>query len=288
MKATRMVLKASVLAVALMMVGCASTQSNPALGKLTSATHSVSERVLDAQLEREIQAKLATIPEITNKQARVMADVFRGHVLLTGEVPSTQVEAKIVETIKSVPNFQGGSNYLTVALPKLATHTLHEKYLKAKALRTIKAAGVDTKQAKVVVRDDVVYLMGEPNQQRDLAVISTLNQMGGIRDYKVVGVVSRQAQPATQATAANPYGQPTAQNPAYQPNSTVYPPVGQPTYPQTGQPTYPYTPSTPTYPNAQPTPQGQSNPHAPSYLYIAPKPPQSDYVKKWKNPRWAP
>lgn len=314
MKANHVLAKATIVAVAVAMAGCASTQStlNQANANATtmsdrvmSATRSASEKMFDVQLERDIKVALASVPEVANKQARVMVDVFRGYVLLTGEAPTKEALDRVVSVVNSVPSVTTGTNAIEIMPPKLTTHTLNEKYLKTKVAHNMKRIGINSNESELVVRNDVVYLMGVPNSQRDMAMRSMLNQMGGIHAYKEIDITPKATQSATQATttqaSTRPATQPTTQTSAY-PQSQY---TGQPvyTYPQNNTVNQGYAYSNASVP---PSTYGQvynnqhyagqnygnysyvDNASSKGYRYTVPNPAQSDYVRKWKNPRWAP
>lgn len=297
MKANHVLAKATIVAVAMAMAGCA-TQS-PTMDKLAAAQKSVSSKMTDLSLEREIKSQLAAMPELAN--ARVMVDVFRGYVLLTGEVPSEAVGVAALKVVDAVVGAGRWEQHLSVTPAKLTSHTLHEKYLRTKVLHHMRQIGVDTKENELVVRNDVVYLMGEPNAQKRSAMINMLNQMGGIKDYADVDVAPKRTVVAPQNTNAT-HVQATAQPSAYSQNQYA----GQPAYNAYSQnnaanQSYYYTntsvpPSTYGQNYNNQTHAGQSygnhshinNASSRNYRYTVPNPAQSDYVRKWKNPRWAP
>lgn len=328
MKVNHVMAKMVALLVMVAMAGCASPTLKPTMDRLTSTTQGISKRMSDAELERAIKAQISTLPAIANQNTRVMVDVFRGYVLLTGEVPNKETSSALNKTIQSVQGFRGGENHLLIDEPtRLGSQTLHEKYLKARLVRGMKAHGIDTSRYKTVVRNNTVYLMGENITQEVALMVHELQKQLGITYTEVVDV-----SPSTQVTqnVAQPQS-PTAST--YQPSANTYQ-GGSPYQPYAGNTSYAQNPSsyagqsssgyanypqtnysqgnqgysnqnTNTYPQSQ---YNQGNYRAPANTNNAshynnrprnvnlsqrpsnyyPIPALSDYVRRWRTPTAAP
>lgn len=281
-------MKASRVAVVMVMVavlaGCSSLSNRFSNVNNGLAHRSVAERMADANMEREIKARLSALPELVGQNGRVMADVFQGYVLLTGEVPDERTHSAVIDAVNST-QVRGGKNHLLVGPVKLRSQTLHEKYLKTKLLRDMKMHGMDTSRYKVVVHQDKVYLMGNNLAQNEVLMVYELQKRLGISDIVPISV--------SPASVTNtPYAQPTTQPPVYQPttNNTGYPSTtnnaGYPAnYGYTNQPNYGYTnQSNGAY---QPNKSNVNLVKRPS-VYDPPTSPKTGYVQKWEHPTKAP
>lgn len=133
------------------------------------------ERMIDEGIEHTLIKNLPHVAGLENmneRTLRVVADSFRGEVLLTGEVPSEEVKAGITKMAESMRDVKKVYNYLTInPTAKSPSHTAHENFLKSKirakvALHRSKA----NSQYKMTVRSDIVYIMGylTPIQQSQI------------------------------------------------------------------------------------------------------------------------
>lgn len=135
----------------------------------------IPERIIDEGIERVALKNLPNVAGLENmneQSLRVVIDSFRREVLLTGEVPNEQIKINIHNMIASMKDVVRVHNYLTVAaIAKGQSHTLHENFLKSK-IRTRIMAGrtIKNSQYKLVVRNDVVYILGylTPTQQNTI------------------------------------------------------------------------------------------------------------------------
>lgn len=156
----------------------------------TTATNiparTITDRVLDESIEHQISKNLPTVAGMQNvntRSTRVIADSFNGEVLLTGEVPSDTVKAGVETMVKSLKNVKEVYNYLTVTpTPKSPSHTTHENYLKSKIRAKMLGyqAGISP-QYKIVLRSDVVYLMGYVNADQQSGVVQAVDSTMGIQ-----------------------------------------------------------------------------------------------------------
>lgn len=123
------------------------------------------ERMIDEGIEHTLIKNLPNVAGLENmneRTLRVVADSFRGEVLLTGEVPNAEVKAGITKMAESMRDVKKVYNYLTVnSTAKSPSHTAHENFLKSKIRAKITLHGSKANsQYKMTVRSDVVYLMG--------------------------------------------------------------------------------------------------------------------------------
>lgn len=140
--------------------GCVSKSANTAS---LSVNRGISERLTDIGIERQVLSNLDAIVGLTNTNHRVAIDAFRGDLLLTGEVPTEATKRAIEQMAKSIKEVKKVHNRLKVSdEPKSQSHTVHENYLKTKYLTKLMTSGggIKMSQYRVVVRDDIIYMMG--------------------------------------------------------------------------------------------------------------------------------
>lgn len=153
--------KISLLAMglALSLFGCVTkTASTPTV----FVNRSMSEYVTDMGIERQVLSNLSSIAGLTAINHRVGINVFRGELLLTGEVPNMAIKQAIEQMAVSIKEVKKVHNRLKESTePKSQSYTIHENYLKAKYLgKLIASSNIKSSQYQVVVRDNMVYMMG--------------------------------------------------------------------------------------------------------------------------------
>lgn len=137
--------------------------SKPAVTPNLSLNRTIPERVTDLGIERQVLVNLDSIVGLTKNNHRVAIDAFRGDLLLTGEVPTEATKRAIEQMAKSIKEVKKVHNRLKVSdEPKSQSHTVHENYLKTKYLGKLmtSSSGIRMSQYRVVVRDDIIYMMG--------------------------------------------------------------------------------------------------------------------------------
>lgn len=238
------------------------------------------ERMIDEGIEHTVLRNLpnvAGMENIQNHQMRMAVDSFRREVLLTGEVPNQVISQNVNSMVASMNDVTKIYNYLNIGTPKTQTNTLQDNFLKSKILaRLVTDRSVKASQYKLVVRDNVVYLMGYLTQAQQNRIMDAIRQTPGVERVVLLSNLVTYLDTPT-SPANNNYGNNYSNNYGnYNPNGGVNggynysnlptnnTPAPQynnpPAYNPTPMPYYPSTP--PNYPSA-PT----YNPYSPTYNY---------------------
>lgn len=216
------------------------------------------EAISDEAIERTSHKNLTNIHGVSENSVRIGIDSFRREVLLTGEVPSEQVKTDVANMISSIHDVKKVYNYLTVtATPKAQSHTLHENYLKSKIIaKILGTGGVHPSQYKLVVRDNMAYLLGFLTAQQEQTIINTIASVQGMEGVRVLttridGDVSQLSLTENAVVSENNshaegmmYGGNIENNTVNNTENTVYPSTPSSS---TATTSYPYS----MYPNAQ-------------------------------------
>lgn len=146
------------------------------------------EAISDEAIERTSHKNLTNVHGVSENSVRIGIDSFRREVLLTGEVPSEQVKTDVANMISSIHDVKKVYNYLTVtATPKAQSHTLHENYLKSKIIaKILGTGGVHPSQYKLVVRDNMAYLLGFLTTQQEQTIINTIASVQGMEGVRML------------------------------------------------------------------------------------------------------
>jgi len=209
-------------------------------------------------IERTSHKNLTNVHGVSENSVRIGIDSFRREVLLTGEVPSEQVKTDVANMISSIHDVKKVYNYLTVtATPKAQSHTLHENYLKSKIIaKILGTGGVHPSQYKLVVRDNMAYLLGFLTAQQEQTIINTIASVQGMEGVRVLttridGDVSQLSLTENAVVSENNshaegmmYGGNIENNTVNNTENTVYPSTPSSS---TATTSYPYS----MYPNAQ-------------------------------------
>lgn len=177
----RMSVMMATVAVAGLLNACATTA--PSAQNTSVPARTLSDRVVDESIERTIAKNIQTLPTLAGvRNVRVIADSFYGEVLLTGEVPNETAKTDVEKLVKSLRNVKEVYNYLEVTpTAKSPSHTTHENYLKSKIRAKILASQTNSPQYKMVLRSDVVYLMGYANADQQSGVVQAVDGTMGIQ-----------------------------------------------------------------------------------------------------------
>lgn len=216
------------------------------------------EAISDEVIERTSHKNLTNVHGVSENSVRIGIDSFRREVLLTGEVPSEQVKTDVANMISSIHDVKKVYNYLTVtATPKAQSHTLHENYLKSKIIaKILGTGGVHPSQYKLVVRDNMAYLLGFLTAQQEQTIINTIASVQGMEGARVLttridGDVSQLSLTENAVVSENNshaegmmYGGNIENNTVNNTENTVYPNTPSSS---TATTSYPYS----MYPNAQ-------------------------------------
>ncbi|MCG7411118.1 BON domain-containing protein [Moraxella nonliquefaciens] len=216
------------------------------------------EAISDEAIERTSHKNLTNVHGVSENSVRIGIDSFRREVLLTGEVPSEQVKTDVANMISSIHDVKKVYNYLTVtATPKAQSHTLHENYLKSKIIaKILGTGGVHPSQYKLVVRDNMAYLLGFLTAQQEQTIINTIASVQGMEGVRVLttridGDVSQLSLTENAVVSENNshaegmmYGGNIEDNTVNNTENTVYPSTPSSS---TATTSYPYS----MYPNAQ-------------------------------------
>ncbi|OBX47933.1 BON domain-containing protein [Moraxella nonliquefaciens] len=216
------------------------------------------EAISDEAIERTSHKNLTNVHGVSENSVRIGIDSFRREVLLTGEVPSEQVKTDVANMISSIHDVKKVYNYLTVtATPKAQSHTLHENYLKSKIIaKILGTGGVHPSQYKLVVRDNMAYLLGFLTAQQEQTIINTIASVQGMEGVRVLttridGDVSQLSLTENAVVSENNshaegmmYGGNIENNTVNNTENTVYPSTPSSS---TATTSYPYS----MYPNAQ-------------------------------------
>lgn len=148
-----------------------------------NVSRTLSERMTDFGIERQIMANLPNIAELGDGNHRIFAKSYQGAVLLTGEVPTASSKLAVQRMAASIREVRYLYNYLNVVGdPKSQSHTVHENYLQAKANARLlaKSAQVKSAQYDITVRNDIAYVMGVFTPYQQDIIYEQLRKVDGL------------------------------------------------------------------------------------------------------------
>jgi osmotically-inducible protein OsmY len=140
--------------------------------------------VEDQNIEIKAVPKLSTA---LGEAAHVNITSYKGNVLLTGEVPTSEAKSKAESIVKTIESVRNVTNELAVGFKTSISSRANDAYLTSK----IKAQFVSENRfqanlVKVVTENGAVYLMGYVTQLEAEAAVDIARNTNGVR--KVVKV----------------------------------------------------------------------------------------------------
>lgn len=293
-----------VIAAAMLMTACAtqntnaSTNANTGYYGVPAMYRTIPERISDEAIERTSHKNLTNVRGVSENNVRIGIDSFRREVLLTGEVPSEQVKADVANMVSSINDVKRVYNHLMVtATPRAQSHTLHENYLKSKIIaKIVSTGGIRSSQYKLVVRDNMAYLLGFLTAQQEQTIINTIASVQGMEGVRMLGtrIDGDTSQLALTGDVLAIEDDPNAGGMVYGGNTVVntastpaYPnpsnPVATTSYPQSMYPNASTAPtSSPSQPNTgMQTPVGTNRPNVP--VITMEGSPTTGYVNLYNN-----
>jgi len=123
-------------------------------------------------------------------------------VLLTGEVPSAELKARLERIVSQVPQVKSVVNELQVAGVSSLASRSNDAYITGKVKGNFITAQVDN--VKVVTEASVVYLLGLVTRQEADAASNVARETGGVQKVvRVFEYISAPPQPQQPASAPN-------------------------------------------------------------------------------------
>jgi osmotically-inducible protein OsmY len=103
---------------------------------------------------------ISRINSLHLENIHVNATSFDRHVLLTGEVPSEDVGAKIAQVVSGTPNIQGVSNELVVGETRGIASQTSDSLITSDVKLRFARSSLGVGRVKVVTESGTVFLMG--------------------------------------------------------------------------------------------------------------------------------
>ncbi|APE29802.1 transporter [Halomonas aestuarii] len=144
------------------------------------------ERTFGTQVEDEsIETKIAHNLGQTDARlgdARINVDSFNGVVLLTGQVPSEELQQKAEQVAGQVRNVREVHNELTVAANLPASQRLADTWLRTRINTALVAnQEIDSGRVQVITENSSVYLMGIVNRNEAERIVQAVAAVGGMQ-----------------------------------------------------------------------------------------------------------
>lgn len=122
------------------------------------------------------------------KQSHINVHSFRGVVLLTGEVPSHKLRDLASQTTKDVHLVRQVYNELQVRPKSSFFSRTSDNFLTTKInVKLLAYKDIDSDRVKVIVEDDIVYLMGLLTKVQAEKITQVVRRTGGVK--KVVRAI---------------------------------------------------------------------------------------------------
>ena len=143
--------------------------------------------VSDEKLSHTIQSRLDANTQLRT-DGHISVAVYRGWVLLVGQVATEALKQQALDIIKTVPNITKLYDEINIAPPIDHLARANDVWLTTKIkAKLLTEKGLESGQFKIVSEDNTIYLMGLASKaQTDLAV-GIIRETGGVE--KVVTII---------------------------------------------------------------------------------------------------
>ena len=159
----------------LMLSGCATMGSTSSAEKRTAGTV-----VEDNSIELKSQEAIYTDDRL-KKQVHVNVTSYNGIVLLTGEVPTTEMSEAVVSLVQQVPKVRQIYNEIAVIPPASLADRSRDSWITTKVkTRLFGNKEVNGLSIKVITVHGIVYLMGIVSQAEGEAATNLARQADGV------------------------------------------------------------------------------------------------------------
>jgi osmotically-inducible protein OsmY len=175
---------AAVLAAASLLpavTGCAPAVVVAGVG--ATAVVATDRRTTGAQVDDEaIELKISTAAGSSyGNSIHVNVTSYNGTVLLSGEVPSTEVRNDIVNVAKTTPRVKSVDDYMVIGPVADLGDRTNDSYITSKVkARLVESDSVSAKDIKVVTERSTVYLMGIVSRDEGKAAAEVAATTSGV------------------------------------------------------------------------------------------------------------
>ncbi|MBP9743120.1 MAG: BON domain-containing protein [Burkholderiales bacterium] len=163
--------------------GCAAVIVGAVAGAAgTTAVVATDPRTSGAVVDdNTIQTKL-TLKYNDYPDSNIYVHSYNGEVLLTGQVPNTNVRESAEFAAKSTPGVRQIYDYLEIRLPQSFSSATADSYTTTQVrAKILKLPEVDSNSVKVVTTNDVVYLSGVVTQEQAKKIANAAAATGGVK-----------------------------------------------------------------------------------------------------------
>ncbi|GHC20238.1 BON domain-containing protein [Aidingimonas halophila] len=141
----------------------------------------IGARVEDESIETKIEVNLSKT-DARFDDARVNVDSYNGIVLLTGQVPSEELQEKALDIAEDVRNVRKVHNELSVSANLPAGQRISDGWLSTR-IRTALATNenIDASRIRVITENASVYLMGIVTREEGDRIAKAASGINGVQ-----------------------------------------------------------------------------------------------------------
>lgn len=171
-----------------------------------NGVRSLGQAITDKSIERTAYINLFKL-DYRFKQSRVNINSFFGSVLITGQVPDTNLKKLAEDNLKAMGDVKSVHNFITIG-PQISYSTIMQDTTVTANTRGLiaRASVISDSKVSVHTEDGVLYVMGRLNQAEIADLKQVLEQVGNVTKIVTlidpIDVTSASVQPAVQTPVA--------------------------------------------------------------------------------------
>jgi osmotically-inducible protein OsmY len=143
-------------------------------------------RVQDYRIREKIEQNIQNCDKIAS-HSRVQVAVLDGIVLLTGQTGNARLQKLLRQQVPNSSKIQAVFNQVQISKPAAANQRAYDSWLATKVKsEMLTNNGLTATQIKIVVSNNIVYLMGKVSREEASQATNVASQVKGVK--KVVKV----------------------------------------------------------------------------------------------------
>ncbi|CAA0114407.1 Uncharacterised protein [BD1-7 clade bacterium] len=181
---TRLTLPLSVLLLASTLHGCtgfmAATNNGAVDEDYGERTMGIS--IEDSSIESKASININRADKALDKDSNINVNSYNLIVLVTGQTPTQELKSKVTDVTGKIRHVRRVHNELEVSAPTNFGQRTSDTYLSAKIKANLLTNGkIDSDRVQVIVENGSVYLMGLVTQEESERVVSSVQEVSGIK-----------------------------------------------------------------------------------------------------------
>ena len=144
----------------------------------------------DMQIKAQAVHELSSV-EIPSGRFNIDVTVYQQVILLTGQVPSAQIKAQLIDKLAHIAGVRWVYDELSVGEVHSLAGYAYDSWLTTKVKQALLQADVDSFDFKVVTENQVVYLLAPAGVMDGVLAAKAVSRVAGVKKVVKIFVPTR-------------------------------------------------------------------------------------------------